>query len=677
MPRLHSYWNSLLALAVALVCMRAASLSAVTFYVSPEGDDIRSGSREDPLNTISAAADRAMPGDTVYVLDGVYRERVTPRRSGKPGKPIIYRGEPGKRVIVKGSKVWNPQWHPEGEGVFSAKPDDSLFNDHSPEYLDSYNPLKVNLASTPCNRAGRPEKERGYGGDENLAYTCGQVFVDGEPFLEVPFRRELKSGTWHYDHNSNTVFIHFGDKSPAESLVELTTRRRIFAPVKRGLGHIVVEGFIFEHCGNQYPTNWWETDANAQKGAVGTEAGHHWVIRRNVVRYAKTFAIDAGIVDGHSVPSEVHDNVIEENYVIDNGAAGILSNGSENLVIRNNVILRNNRLHFLGPKRWEQAGIKCHEFRRGLIQRNYVACNFDTYGIWLDNQFPDCRLSCNVIHGNGRAGIFLEMTDYEFDSLLIDNNLLIGNRENAVYIHDASGATFIHNLLANTEDTEDYGQAIYIHQATARTKTCHHSFFYNMILGNARNVDVNYPAARSGPQRFDHNLYGIDPTARTFAINRLSDDPAPWTTTEFRNLVQQDVNPENSQLKLMQDGDRMALTSQEWYDFWQRHGIANDVHSKFDPDGEVHYDGKSQTLTLTIHRDPVSADTENASRIERDFFDRERPTTRGNLPGPFIDLRQGKNVYKVWDGLPPVIDDLPPAEWTTCLKSASSVGDLE
>src|SRR5690606_18842822 len=109
------------------------------------------------------------------------------------------------------------------------------------------------------------------------------------PFKEVPFQAELEPGTWFYKADSGEVFVHFGQRAPEDCLVELTTRRRIFAPLVRGLGHIVVEGFIFEHCGNQYPTNFWDTAANAQKGAVGTEAGHHWIIRRNVVRYAKTF----------------------------------------------------------------------------------------------------------------------------------------------------------------------------------------------------------------------------------------------------------------------------------------------------------------------------------------------------------------------------------------------------
>ena len=36
-------------------------------------------------------------------------------------------------------------------------------------------------------------------------------------------------------------------------LIELTTRSRVFAPHKRGLGYIDVIGFTMEHAANQFP----------------------------------------------------------------------------------------------------------------------------------------------------------------------------------------------------------------------------------------------------------------------------------------------------------------------------------------------------------------------------------------------------------------------------------------
>lgn len=167
--------------ALLLCCLPCATsvASGDTIYVSPSGSDMNPGSQQAPLKTISAAAEQARAGDTVLVLEGVYRERVAPPRGGEPNMPIIYRGEPGKRVVIKGSEVWRPDWRHEGGGVYSAIPDDSLFNDRGDEYVDHYNPLKVELSSTPWHREGKREHERGYGGDPALTYTCGQVFLDG------------------------------------------------------------------------------------------------------------------------------------------------------------------------------------------------------------------------------------------------------------------------------------------------------------------------------------------------------------------------------------------------------------------------------------------------------------------------------------------------------------------
>ncbi len=48
-------------------------LTGRTYYVSPDGDDTASGGESDPLRTLQAAADRVLPGDTVLVRGGVYR----------------------------------------------------------------------------------------------------------------------------------------------------------------------------------------------------------------------------------------------------------------------------------------------------------------------------------------------------------------------------------------------------------------------------------------------------------------------------------------------------------------------------------------------------------------------------------------------------------------------------
>ena len=78
-------------------------MHARTYVVSPQGNDGNPGTFENPIQTISSAARRAQPGDTILVQEGIYRERVTPIRGGRLGMPITYRAERGKRVFIRGS----------------------------------------------------------------------------------------------------------------------------------------------------------------------------------------------------------------------------------------------------------------------------------------------------------------------------------------------------------------------------------------------------------------------------------------------------------------------------------------------------------------------------------------------------------------------------------------------
>lgn len=641
------------------------------WVVSMSGSDQAPGTEAEPFRTVSRAAEVAQPGDTVLVMAGTYRERVAPARGGQPGKPIVYKGEPGKHVFIKGSEIWTPVWTDEGNGIYSARPADELFNDRSDEYVDHHNPLHIELSSTPWGREGRREADRKQAGDDRiksadqrLVYTCGQVFMSGRWLKEVPFQDELEPGNWYYGRNDKRVYIHFGDKDPSTQQIELTTRRRLFAPKQRGLGYIIVEGFIFEHSGNQYPTDFWENDANAQKGAVGTEAGHHWVIRNNVIRHAKTVGLDVGKVDRRGKVQSVVGHIVENNYIIDNGSAGIVSYGSQDLVIRGNVVMRNNRLRFSGIKRWESAGIKAHHFRNGLIENNYIASNLETYGIWLDNQFPNARITRNVVFNNGVAGIFLEMSDYNYDTLLIDHNIVYGNQRNAVYIHDASGATFAHNLFANTPESDLFGQAVWARQVSERTRTRHHTFIKNIFINNPRQFDISYPIGRSGPHRFNHNVYGVGLRDRSFSINRESDVPKPWDPERFYEQMSEELDGVDARDTSIFTGSQARLIRKEWQSFWQRHGVSADPDSMFDPLAASVYDPNQHLLTITLSEGLSQRALNISDRIKQDFAG--KPIN--NFPtvaGPFQSLERGQQSFTIWSGLPVLDkDELPPPAWT-------------
>ena len=96
----------------------ALALPAAEYHVAPAGSNDNAGSQAAPFKTISAAAEKAQPGDTITVHAGVYRERVNPPRGGTAdANRITYQAAPGEKVTITGSdatkgweKVQNDTW---------------------------------------------------------------------------------------------------------------------------------------------------------------------------------------------------------------------------------------------------------------------------------------------------------------------------------------------------------------------------------------------------------------------------------------------------------------------------------------------------------------------------------------------------------------------------------------
>jgi parallel beta-helix repeat protein len=81
---------------------------AQPYYVSPSGNDANPGTFSKPWRTIRKAASKVLPGDTVYIRGGVYRESVDFTKSGTSNAPIRILAYPGETPIIDGNNYSIP-----------------------------------------------------------------------------------------------------------------------------------------------------------------------------------------------------------------------------------------------------------------------------------------------------------------------------------------------------------------------------------------------------------------------------------------------------------------------------------------------------------------------------------------------------------------------------------------
>jgi hypothetical protein len=523
----------------------------------PGADDNNPGTQQAPLKTINRAAQLAEPGDTVLVHAGLYREWVRPARGGTgPDRMITYQAAEGEKVVIRGSKVFDPAWEPltvngrKNENLVRAAIPEALFEinprlkgpgDKKIIYNPFNTPVHVSWYDDPKTRfAGRKTTQGGLG-----PLVVGEVYTKGLPLRQVRGVAEVwaTAGTWCVLNEGKTLVVHF--MSFTRRAVELTVRHQVFAPELRGLGYIRVKGFIIEQAANQGPF--------PQAGMVSTRSGHHWIIENNVIRHAATIGVDVGSeVEAHwgylpkqdinegawadpkcrpiyetrlppgpwpegyniiNAPAPAKGHIVRNNLICDNGLSGIAAIIADDLVIEGNVIEGNNRRNLDEGENpdvhWEEtAGIKLHLTRNALIRHNLVRNQPGAgRGIWLDNNNDNARISGNLVLNN-LFGIDLEIN--ASPGILVDNNIVAFNRIDGLSSRDSVTCRFVHNLsmyngrwgciIAHTGTRGNY-----FHRQFTRPVNC--EVRNNVFFGNQEGA-IRLPMPKDETERQGHRVDG-------------------------------------------------------------------------------------------------------------------------------------------------------------------------
>ncbi len=441
------YFVLFCAIATALATSGSDEKDAISgreYHVSVQGNDNNDGAAERPLRTISAAAQRAQPGDAITVHAGVYRERINPPGGGESDqKRILYRAAPGETVILKGSEVitgWQKVQHDTWKVVIP----NTFFGD--------FNPYSDLIRGDWFDAKGRD-------------HHTGAVYVKGHwltesATLEEALKPAGETPLWfgRVDQNETTIWAQFQGIDPNQEEVEIHVRRTVFYPEKTGINYLTVRGFRMMHAATP-----WAPPTAEQIGLLGTNWSKGWIIEENDIRYS----ICAGISLGKY--GDEWDNTSQdtaEGYVKTIERA--LKNGwnKETIghhIVRNNAIshceqagivgslgcsfstLTGNTIHDIHVRRLfsgaEMAGIKFHGAIDVTISRNHIyrTCR----GIWLDWMAQGARVSRNLLHDNHpREDLFVEVNHRPF---LVDHNILLS--ANAL-LDWSEGGAYAHNLIA-------------------------------------------------------------------------------------------------------------------------------------------------------------------------------------------------------------------------------------
>ena len=92
---MHALRQLLLIGGLVVLMLNGGTAVAATYHVDPAGDDAAAGTAASPWATIQHAASAMLPGDTVIVHPGIYRETVFIAVSGTAESPITFQGLAG------------------------------------------------------------------------------------------------------------------------------------------------------------------------------------------------------------------------------------------------------------------------------------------------------------------------------------------------------------------------------------------------------------------------------------------------------------------------------------------------------------------------------------------------------------------------------------------------------
>ncbi len=437
----------------------------VDAQVSGEGD----GTKERPYRHISHAARKALPGDTVSVAPGIYREYVDPVHAGTEEERITYVSEKPLGAVITGAETATG-WRKYKDSVWVLRVDNGIFG--------SYNPYTTMVEGDWYFAPVVRHTGAVYLNDWQLyeAETLEEC-IKGEIY-EYSWEPEYSIYKWYteQDGNETVIYANFQDKDPNEEKVEINVRRNCFMPSKTGVDYITLRGFFVEKAATT-----WAPPAAYQDGMVGPHWSKGWIIEDCEISNSKCCGISLGkyydpendhyftrkhvksptqmerdaVCRGQYhgwLKEKIGSHTVRRCHIHHCEQTGIVGRmGCVFSVIEDNHIHHINNMQQLGGA--EIAAIKLHAAIDVTMRRNHI--HHSTMGIWCDWQAQGTRISKNLFHDNHAPSedipmamgammsqdVFIEVSH---GPTLIDNNVMLSRASVRIA---TEGVAVVHNLI--------------------------------------------------------------------------------------------------------------------------------------------------------------------------------------------------------------------------------------
>ncbi len=534
---------------LTLGLLLAGSTFAREYHVSPSGSNAGEGTLMSPFRTINYAAQLALPGDTVTVHSGVYREWVNPLNGGeRPDKRILYRVANGEKAELKGSElVKNWEREKKGKGVWKAVVPNTLFGDYNPFLEKLYGDW---YWSEHAFHTGDV-----YLNDVSLYETTSLEKVFSPDTIRSLRDPQGTTNVWYavVDNENTTIYANFGSVNPNKETVEISVRPTCFYPTRQGLNYITIRGFHISQAATR-----WAAPTAEQVGMVATHWCKGWIIEDNVIKNSRCNGITLGKErsSGHNLEcndkrldgtlhyievifnvlrkgwakEQVGSHIIRNNVISDCEQTGICGSmgGAFSEIYGNHIYNILAKQQFGGA---EMAGIKLHGAIDTYIHNNRIHRSA-YYGIWLDWMAQGARVSSNLLYDNLGADLFLEV---DHGPYIVDNNIMVSPHS---IQENTDGGAFLHNLFAG--DIVRYDDSRYtpyhLNHSTEvkgfRIITEGDHRFYNNLFAGGNNSKMKY-----GLVMFDASQWPI-----AAADNLFCNTAQPMTGKE-QGKVMGNINP--------------------------------------------------------------------------------------------------------------------------------------